>query len=448
MLRNRAFCLLITSALAALAVGQTTYTATSLHPSGEANSFGNAISGGLVAGNFADAFLGAQRGAYSSGGAAMAGLNQGIYATTVASGTDGTILAGTGDGVRAIFWPSTSAAPVDLNLPVGYFFSTATSAWNGAIAGTVTDGSFLPRPALWPAADGTTPPTPLMVAVSGTANGVSASDVVGFDDSTGLAVATAWAYDGTVVGSPLHQSGWYDSRAYGTDGSQIVGQYNATSTTPTHAVVWNSSHVPTDLHPSFATDSYAFGVRGGKQVGYGTVGGQQHAIVWSGTAASAIDLHQFLPPGYTASQATGVDANGDIVGSALNAAGTWEAFVWKPAGYVFGPFLCPINDPATPPSQFQKGDGVLVRITLEDTNGNNAPNVPMEISVEKISGPNQGPVPAWRYQFNWYQTNSFFYSENYEEYWYPLNTQNLPRAYYRITATVDGASHSVVIRVV
>ena len=42
-----------------------------------------------------------------------------------------------------------------------------------------------------------------------------------------------------------------------------------------------------------------------KQVGDGWVGpmGQpgsvRHALVWSGSAASVIDLNQFLPPGYT-----------------------------------------------------------------------------------------------------------------------------------------------------
>jgi hypothetical protein len=62
-------------------------------------------------------------------------------------------------------------------------------------------------------------------------------------------------------------------------------------------------------------------------------GGFDHALLWTGTAASVVDLNAFLPPGFTSSQALDIDASGDIVGSASGpAAGpnNYHAFLWQP----------------------------------------------------------------------------------------------------------------------
>lgn len=57
-----------------------------------------------------------------------------------------------------------------------------------------------------------------------------------------------------------------------------------------HAVMWNGSKAVVDLHPAGYTRSAAVAVAGGKQVGYAT-SGSSHAMLWCGTAASAIDRH-------------------------------------------------------------------------------------------------------------------------------------------------------------
>ena len=49
----------------------------------------------------------------------------------------------------------------------------------------------------------------------------------------------------------------------------------------------------------------------------------KHAVVWSGTAGSVVDLNQFLPAGFTDAQAMAIDSNGNIVGYANN-----HAFMW------------------------------------------------------------------------------------------------------------------------
>lgn len=74
-----------------------------------------------------------------------------------------------------------------------------------------------------------------------------------------------------------------------------------------HAILWAGSSASfVDLHSLF-TWTYCTGVHGGQQVGFGerpvyTVF-YQHAMLWTGSAASAIDLH---PPTYQYSKAMGV----------------------------------------------------------------------------------------------------------------------------------------------
>src|SRR6516225_4969575 len=66
-----------------------------------------------------------------------------------------------------------------------------------------------------------------------------------------------------------------------------------------------------DLHPSGFTDSAAVGVSGGQQVGCGETADSTHALLWTGSADSAVDLH---PSGFTNSVANGV-SDGQQAGS-------------------------------------------------------------------------------------------------------------------------------------
>jgi hypothetical protein len=87
------------------------------------------------------------------------------------------------------------------------------------------------------------------------------------------------------------------------------------------------------LNPSKFIYSDATGISGGQQVGFGasfvTTGGQGHALLWSGTAASYLDLHQYLPAGYISSQAFGIDGDGNIVGLANTINEDAYAVLWR-----------------------------------------------------------------------------------------------------------------------
>ena len=81
--------------------------------------------------------------------------------------------------------------------------------------------------------------------------------------------------------------------------------------------------VPLICHPSGFIASKANDISGTQQVGHGFNGNYQHALLWSGTAASAVDL---IPSGYNTSAAE--DTNGtQQVGSVF--AGHYHAFVWS-----------------------------------------------------------------------------------------------------------------------
>ena len=126
--------------------------------------------------------------------------------------------------------------------------------------------------------------------------------------------------------------GYGGGEAYGTDGVQQVGagrqSFGFGAYSQPFAVLWTGTAASAvSLNPTSSTESAALAVAGGQQVGY--IYSFQHAALWTGSAASAVDLH---PAGYTASQAhatNGVQQAG--FGWVNNAAQTphKHALVWS-----------------------------------------------------------------------------------------------------------------------
>jgi hypothetical protein len=94
------------------------------------------------------------------------------------------------------------------------------------------------------------------------------------------------------------------------------------------------TYVAIDLNPNFSGlgKSQAHAVSGSTEVGFGSgTGGSSkgHALLWSGTADSAIDLNRFLPSGYnTDSRALAINSTGDVVGWGSGTKGL-HAFLWR-----------------------------------------------------------------------------------------------------------------------
>jgi hypothetical protein len=138
-----------------------------------------------------------------------------------------------------------------------------------------------------------------------------------------------------------------ESESLATDGLQQVGDGWGPDAAGTsfpslsHALLWNgSAGSAVDLNPPAFDYSIAYCVRNGKQVGAGiTDNGDQHALVWSGAAASAIDLHVLLPNAFDGSIASAIDDAGNVFGFAYNIAdGQEHAIEWLPVAELSGDY--------------------------------------------------------------------------------------------------------------
>lgn len=136
--------------------------------------------------------------------------------------------------------------------------------------------------------------------------------------------------------SPTNLSGFTSSVAWGIGGNQQVG--SGTIGANTHALLWTgTADSAVDLHPTNLpggfTDSEAYRTNGTTQIGYGINGaGNYHALLWSGTANSAVDLHPTNIPNMTDSQGMDVSPDGSqAVGTGILATGQEHALLWKGA---------------------------------------------------------------------------------------------------------------------
>jgi hypothetical protein len=144
----------------------------------------------------------------------------------------------------------------------------------------------------------------------------------------------------------LNPAGFAYSYALSTSGLQHVGSGYSNNDGHIHALLWKSagdSFETVDLNPTGVTPSFALATNGIYQAGYGLFAGHYHAFVWSGAAASAIDLHQFLPRGFSDSEAHGIDESNNIVGQATTDDGFVHAILWKWNGCDCAPPSAPQN---------------------------------------------------------------------------------------------------------
>ena len=92
-----------------------------------------------------------------------------------------------------------------------------------------------------------------------------------------------------------------------------------------HAGLWTGTAASwIDLHPAGSTSSIAYGTSGSQQVGRAIVGLVGRASLWTGSAASWIDLH---PAGSTHSHAlatSGANQVGAAIIGGVNRAGLWS----------------------------------------------------------------------------------------------------------------------------
>jgi hypothetical protein len=258
---------------------------------------------------------------------------------------------------HAALWSGTAGSLVDLN-PNTWDSSVANGVAGGQQVGTATvtrpcgekkgacgSGSTSIHPFLW------TGSAASAVDLTPFGLGYGAGQALGTDGVHQVGVVmqvvgisafenpAAVLWSGTAASAViLNPPGSTESRADAVSGNQQVGYAYSVH----QAALWTGSAASlVNLHPAGYTISEAKATNGVQQAGYGTVynasaqSSHTHALVWSGDAASAVDLNQFMPLGFTDAAATGIDAAGNVVGwatqrSANNSASV-HAVMWVPS---------------------------------------------------------------------------------------------------------------------
>ena len=288
----------------------------------------------------------------------------------------------TGDFAHALFW-NNAATIVDLHPLTGFDTSRATGI-SGAIQvgyGKPTgDFYFYSRALLWSGTAASLIDLHPNGYTQSAVAGISGSTQVGSAYGKGRSNDHAMLWKGTAESATdIHPSGFDTSFATAVSGDNIVGHGRINGSERDRALLWrggsgaidlspnaNTSYVATgvsgnvqvgysnssgessraclwlgnagsfvDLHPEtydgnsgfVEFSSIAYGVSGDTQVGNVGFGSQSHAMVWKGTAASALDLH-FTTLGLSidgslinpiSSNATAIDSSGNITGYIIDA---------------------------------------------------------------------------------------------------------------------------------
>jgi hypothetical protein len=242
---------------------------------------------------------------------------------------------------RALYWPTNSTVATDIT-PQGWR-ANAYGCWGNGSPGRQV-GSASPPLASYPHA----------VLWSGTAASIEDLMPAGYLSSDGYGVYIDPQKDIYVVGKGIEDND---------------------PTSNEHALLWiNDASNFIDLTPTGYTGCVARGVvgvtpaGGPMEVGSGSLpnlGPGPHALAWSGSASSVVDLHRFLPASVLGnvanptSHAYGIASNGEISGYVQSNAGTF-AILWTPAYKVSGHVT--LGDWAVSPA------GVTVNIEVRTPN--------------------------------------------------------------------------------
>lgn len=293
-------------------------------------------------------------------------LNPGPYTSTYARGiNDGQIVGyATGSDGYPLLWPSATSAPLDLT-PTGYINGNvgATNGFQQVGFDGIPGGE---HAMLWSSsASSAIDLNPAGFSSSGAAAIFGNQEVGGGDTIGGADHALLWT--GTAASEvDLNPAGFTLSSATGTNGAQQVGFGTTTvngQPSGYRALLWNGTAASAaDITPAGYSNAQAWAISGDLATGEGSPGTGQtdallwnlfngtytdlgagaayavagdyeagyrgnDAMVWTGSADSAVDLQSFLPSGYAYSVAYGVDANGDVVGAA-GSYGQWQAVIW------------------------------------------------------------------------------------------------------------------------
>jgi hypothetical protein len=236
---------------------------------------------------------------------------------------------------HAFLWTGTAASALDLN-PAGFLESQAlaTDGLHQVGSGTPS-GQFAPHALLWSGlAANYVDLNPARYQFS-VATGLSGNRQVGYGTTTAIGGSNhALLWSGSAASATdLNPAGFSWTEADGIHGSQIVGWGTPDNAVVAEALLWSgSTDAYVNLSPAGFTRAYARSTNGQQQVGEvgnaGSFTNGWHAALWTGTAASYVDLNRFLPAGFVSARAEAIDDQGNVAGFGYDAAGNQHALEW------------------------------------------------------------------------------------------------------------------------
>jgi hypothetical protein len=185
-------------------------------------------------------------------------------------------------------------------------------------------------------------PTKLPGVMTSEALGLGGGQQVGYASTNYLATgghAVLWqgTADSVVDLHPTNLTGFSESFAFGTDGAKQVGMAGGEDSfygSSTHAILWSgTAGSAVDLHPLAGFDtSKAVAISGLQQVGSGrgsSTGGNEHALLWQGSATSAVDLNPTLLTYINSSTANGTNGLVQVGWGKNGASNLTTALLWS-----------------------------------------------------------------------------------------------------------------------
>ncbi len=310
------------------------WTVTNLHPAMATSSQAMAVSGGQQVGFVRLGDPQPKAALWNGSAASWVDLHPADAVLSLAQGVHQGVVVGHsrfGNSVQAGRWTTGTATSWSALSPG----RTATGVFDDQIAGVQASPD---RALLWNTTLGTWeylhPPGTFdsyVTATQGTAQ-------VGHGRVSSGAGMRAYLWHGSAASVvDLTPAGAVHAWAYGMSDAQQVGAVNFGG--GSEAGYWTGSAASwVSLAPAAASNSWAADAAGGYQVGSAYItppsgwGTMQVAALWNGTPESFVDLHSFLPSGYAASRALGIDVVGPdiwVVGWAHNSAlNREEAILW------------------------------------------------------------------------------------------------------------------------
>jgi hypothetical protein len=280
----------------------------------------------------------------------VAVLPGGVFNETFASDISGTQVVGYGTNhsdpsalTHALMWSGTTHAMVDLNPNREKAGSQAYSTdgtsqvgWFMWLVHGVPYDTVYSHAALWTGTPNVVDLNPAGFATS-CASKVVGTQIVGYGTTVADGSYHALLWTGTNhTATDLNPANFATSIASGIIGTKQVGHASGPTTGGNaHAILWNgSANDFIDLQPGGTTYSSSSAVSGLglQQVGSAafTATGEGHAMLWNSDPNNFVDLQPFLPATFVSSNATAIDAQGNIYGNATDADGNFHAVVWQP----------------------------------------------------------------------------------------------------------------------